>query len=116
MKFSSKPCDKQPTPRSVDRVVLGRQGTKRDVDSIRMPCVISYWLIGLQVMVLTGGPGTGKTTTARGIIQLFEQLGAEVSNSTWLVMSCSHSAIPTGRVMYPLHQAGGIGGSYGASC
>ena len=28
-----------------------------------------------QVMLLTGGPGTGKTTSLRGILGLFETLG-----------------------------------------
>ncbi len=30
-----------------------------------------------QVMLLTGGPGTGKTTSLRGVLALFEQLGLE---------------------------------------
>lgn len=30
-----------------------------------------------QIMVLTGGPGTGKTTTVRAIVSLFERLGLE---------------------------------------
>ncbi len=38
------------------------------------------------LMVLTGGPGTGKTTSIRGIIALLEHLGAEVA-----------LAAPTGR-------------------
>ncbi len=31
-----------------------------------------------KFMVLTGGPGTGKTTTTLGIIKVFQQMGAEV--------------------------------------
>jgi len=31
-----------------------------------------------QIMVLTGGPGTGKTTTVRALIALFEKLGIDV--------------------------------------
>lgn len=31
-----------------------------------------------KFMVLTGGPGTGKTTTTLGIIKLFHDSGAEV--------------------------------------
>lgn len=30
-----------------------------------------------RVMVLTGGPGTGKTTTVKGIVSLFDKLGLE---------------------------------------
>ena len=39
-----------------------------------------------QVMLLTGGPGTGKTTSLRGVLALFEYLGLETS-----------LAAPTGR-------------------
>ena len=39
-----------------------------------------------QVMLLTGGPGTGKTTSLRGVLALFEELGLETA-----------LAAPTGR-------------------
>ena len=39
-----------------------------------------------QIMLLTGGPGTGKTTSLRGILGLFQQLGLETA-----------LAAPTGR-------------------
>ena len=39
-----------------------------------------------QVMLLTGGPGTGKTTSLRGVLSLFEALGLETA-----------LAAPTGR-------------------
>ena len=39
-----------------------------------------------QVMLLTGGPGTGKTTCLRGVLALFEHMGLEVA-----------LAAPTGR-------------------
>ncbi len=39
-----------------------------------------------QVMLLTGGPGTGKTTSLRGVLALFDQLGLETA-----------LAAPTGR-------------------
>jgi exodeoxyribonuclease V alpha subunit len=32
---------------------------------------------GNRIMVLTGGPGTGKTTAVRGIVSLFDKLGLE---------------------------------------
>ena len=49
-----------------------------------------------KVMVLTGGPGTGKTTITRGIIALFEQQGQKV-------LLCS----PTGRAAKKLAEATG---------
>ncbi|RKY90543.1 ATP-dependent RecD-like DNA helicase [candidate division KSB1 bacterium] len=49
-----------------------------------------------KVMVLTGGPGTGKTTTVRGIIQLFEYLGLRIK-----------LAAPTGRAAKRLAEATG---------
>ena len=39
-----------------------------------------------QVMLLTGGPGTGKTTTLRGVLELFERMGLDTA-----------LAAPTGR-------------------
>ena len=49
-----------------------------------------------KVMVLTGGPGTGKTTITRGIIGLFQQ-------QTLSVLLCS----PTGRAAKKLSEATG---------
>jgi len=47
-----------------------------------------------KVLILTGGPGTGKTTTVRGLIRLFENLGLEVA-----------LASPTGRAAKRLEEA-----------
>ena len=41
---------------------------------------------GCQVMLLTGGPGTGKTTTLRGVLALFDEMGLDTA-----------LAAPTGR-------------------
>ena len=30
------------------------------------------------MLILTGGPGTGKTTTVRGIVALFQKMGLEI--------------------------------------
>ena len=30
------------------------------------------------VLILTGGPGTGKTTTVRGIVALFRKMGLDI--------------------------------------
>ncbi|MCR6545100.1 SF1B family DNA helicase RecD2 [Dehalobacterium formicoaceticum] len=50
-----------------------------------------------KFMVLTGGPGTGKTTTTLGMIQIFQQLGAQVL-----------LAAPTGRAAKRMAEATGM--------
>lgn len=50
-----------------------------------------------KVMVLTGGPGTGKTTTTHGIITLFKESGMEVV-----------LAAPTGRAAKRMSEATGM--------
>ena len=52
-----------------------------------------------QVMLLTGGPGTGKTTCLRGVLALFETLGLETA-----------LAAPTGRAAKRLGELCGCGG------
>jgi exodeoxyribonuclease V alpha subunit len=50
-----------------------------------------------QVMLLTGGPGTGKTTSLRGVLALFDALGLETA-----------LAAPTGRAAKRLGEACGV--------
>ncbi len=50
-----------------------------------------------KIMVLTGGPGTGKTTTTLGIINVFEKMGAKVL-----------LAAPTGRAAKKVAEATGM--------
>ncbi|MBM6925166.1 ATP-dependent RecD-like DNA helicase [Pseudoflavonifractor phocaeensis] len=52
-----------------------------------------------QVMLLTGGPGTGKTTSLRGVLALFDQLGLETA-----------LAAPTGRAAKRLGELCGAEG------
>ncbi len=50
-----------------------------------------------QVMLLTGGPGTGKTTSLRGVLALFETMGLETA-----------LAAPTGRAAKRLGELCGV--------
>lgn len=50
-----------------------------------------------QVMLLTGGPGTGKTTSLRGVLSLFERMGLETA-----------LAAPTGRAAKRLGELCGM--------
>ncbi len=52
-----------------------------------------------QVMLLTGGPGTGKTTTLRGVLELLESMGLETA-----------LAAPTGRAAKRLGELCGAEG------
>ena len=52
---------------------------------------------GRQVMLLTGGPGTGKTTSLRGVLALFDALGLETA-----------LAAPTGRAAKRLGDLCGV--------
>ena len=53
-----------------------------------------------QVMLLTGGPGTGKTTSLRGVLALFDVLGLETA-----------LAAPTGRAAKRLGELCGVEGA-----
>jgi len=57
------------------------------IEQVQNECKIAYddiqkkaieTAISSKFMVLTGGPGTGKTTTTLGIIKVFEKLGANI--------------------------------------
>ena len=86
------------------------KATDRDVDLVMEKVVrqteISYDEIQLEairtafvskVMVLTGGPGTGKTTTTLGIISAYRESGAQVI-----------LAAPTGRAAKRMSEAAGM--------
>jgi exodeoxyribonuclease V alpha subunit len=49
------------------------------------------------VLILTGGPGTGKTTTVRGIVALFQRMGLDIV-----------LAAPTGRAAKRLGELTGM--------
>jgi len=68
----------------------GLQYDSVQIDAIRMAA-------GSKLMVLTGGPGTGKTTTTLAIIKVFQKLGARVL-----------LAAPTGRAAKRMSETTGM--------
>lgn len=73
--------------------VSKRQG-QIEYDDVQLSAIRKA--IGSKVMVLTGGPGTGKTTTTLGIIASFESLGQRIL-----------LAAPTGRAAKRMSEATG---------
>ncbi len=57
-----------------------------------------------KVMILTGGPGTGKTTTTLGIIRLFEQLGKKVLLAAPTGRAAKRLSETTGREAKTIHR------------
>ena len=61
------------------------------------------------VMVLTGGPGTGKTTTVRGILALFELMGLETLLAAPTGIAAKRLSELTGRPAQTVHRLLGAG-------
>ncbi len=88
-------CDKK---KSEDvEAILKKVAASSDItyDEIQWQAVKTA--ISSKVMVLTGGPGTGKTTTTLGIISAYKQAGCEIV-----------LAAPTGRAAKRMSEATGM--------
>lgn len=72
-----------------------RKKTGMQYDQIQMQAILTA--VTSKVLVLTGGPGTGKTTTTLGMITAFREAGARIL-----------LAAPTGRAAKRLSEAAGI--------
>jgi exodeoxyribonuclease V alpha subunit len=57
-----------------------------------------------RVLVLTGGPGTGKTTTLRTMVQLFEAMGKQVALASPTGRAAQRLAEVTGREAKTIHR------------
>ncbi len=62
-----------------------------------------------RAMVLTGGPGTGKTTSVRGIISLFDMLGLKTVLCAPTGRAAKRMSELTGRVAATIHRLLGAG-------
>ena len=72
-----------------------RQKTGIVYDEVQMKAIRTA--LGSKVLILTGGPGTGKTSTTRGIITAFRETGAKIL-----------LAAPTGRAAKRLSETTGM--------
>lgn len=79
------------------KVILQKVVTQSEImyDDIQLEAVKTA--ISSKVMVLTGGPGTGKTTTTLGIISAYRQAGCQII-----------LAAPTGRAAKRMSEATGM--------
>lgn len=64
--------------------------------------------ISRGIMVLTGGPGTGKTTTLNAIISLFEKMGEEVFLAAPTGRAAKRMTELTGRQAQTIHRLLGV--------
>ena len=71
------------------------QKTHMQYDEIQMKAILTA--VRSKILILTGGPGTGKTTTTLGIITAFRNFGAKIL-----------LAAPTGRAAKRLSEATGL--------
>ena len=60
--------------------------------------------LGHSLLVLTGGPGTGKTTTIRGLISLFEARGKDVALAAPTGRAAKRMSEATGREARTIHR------------
>ncbi|MBQ9330219.1 MAG: ATP-dependent RecD-like DNA helicase [Oscillibacter sp.] len=60
------------------------------------------------VLILTGGPGTGKTTTVRGIVALFERMGLDIVLSAPTGRAAQRLGEVTGREAQTVHRLLGM--------
>ena len=89
----------------IDRMcpIVGSEDTERYIRQIELVSGMEYAVLQKKaiitalesgVMVLTGGPGTGKTTVIRALIKIFENMGMETA-----------LAAPTGRAAKRMSEA-----------
>ena len=90
--FSS-PASVKVKPQGLEERI--RRVTGLDYDPVQMDAI--RCAAGSKILILTGGPGTGKTTTTLGILTAFRQAGAKIL-----------LAAPTGRAAKRLSETTGM--------
>lgn len=82
------------SPDRADALALARQHASVDLVAGQLAAIRKA--VGTKVMVITGGPGTGKTTIIQAILHVFDALHAVI-----------HLAAPTGRAAKRMAEATG---------
>jgi len=80
-----------------DRVVGGAALSEQQAQAVRLA-------LTQKVMVLTGGPGVGKTTVTRAIVELFEQCNCKVSLASPTGRAAKRLSEVTGRPAKTIHR------------
>lgn len=78
------------------------QGKKIVYDEVQLQAIRTA--VRSKVMVLTGGPGTGKTTTTQGIINAFAAAGAKILLAAPTGRAAKRLAEATGREAKTIHR------------
>ncbi|MBQ9411960.1 MAG: ATP-dependent RecD-like DNA helicase [Oscillospiraceae bacterium] len=91
--IASAPSPLRPDPEALPERVRARTGL--DYDETQLSAIVTA--ARSKILVLTGGPGTGKTTTTKGILAAFREAGARIL-----------LAAPTGRAAKRLGEATGL--------
>lgn len=67
-------------------------------------CLAIKLAVEKGILILTGGPGTGKTTTLRGILKVFEDLGLEVELTAPTGRAAKRMSELTGKEASTIHR------------
>ncbi len=95
------PWKSRPKPAEIDRVLESLSNTDslsdEQVQSVRRA-------LSEPILVLTGGPGTGKTTTTKAIVNAFEKLGKRLQLASPTGRAAKRAAEVTGREAKTIHR------------
>jgi exodeoxyribonuclease V alpha subunit len=80
-----------------DHVVAGTALSDQQAEAVRLA-------LTEKVLVLTGGPGVGKTTVTRAIVDLFEQCGCDVALASPTGRAAKRLSEVTGRPAKTIHR------------
>lgn len=95
------PWRSRPNPAEIDAAVAGVKGYEKLSDEQQQAVRRT---LSEPVMVLTGGPGTGKTTTTRAIVAAFENVGKRLQLASPTGRAAKRLAEVTGKEAKTLHR------------